>query len=131
MGAEHFTLGYSLSSSELAMEPLYDSRGEVVAFMRGDRIIGRDGSSVAWLRGPNVYGYQGQHLGWWNTDHLRERDGGVSLWQRGARAGVILPIPRIPPVPPIPRVEPIRPVPRIPPVRPVNRLGWSRLKLGS
>jgi hypothetical protein len=93
-------------------------------------MINTSGRSIAWIRGADVYDYAGRHLGWWHTDHMRERDGAVSVWLRGARPGVMLPIPRIPPIPPIATIEPLRPLPQLPPLRPINRMGWSAFEFG-
>lgn len=116
------------------MEPLYDHDGQVVAFLgKNGRIIDTSGQGIAWIhRTGSVYDYGGRHLGWWSNDHMRGPDGGVVVWRRGARgAGLVLPIPSIPPIPPIPSIESMRPIPSIAPIRPINRLSWSRYRLAS
>lgn len=112
------------------MNPLYDSRGKVIAFLRDNRrIIDLRGKSLAWIRGDDVYDYRGQHLGWWIRDHMRGPDGGVIVWLRGASPGVMLPLPNLPPLPPLPELEPLRPLPSLPPLRPLNTMNWSKYAL--
>lgn len=108
------------------MRPLYDKRGGVIAFLgENNRIVDLRGRSIAWIRDDNVYNYNGRHLGWWLRDHMRGPDGGVMVWLRGASPGVMLPIPRLPPMPPLPELEPLRPLPNLPPLRPMRSLSWS------
>jgi hypothetical protein len=112
--------------------PLYDRRGEVVAFLGpGGRIMSRSGQNIAWINSNgNVYSYSGRHLGWWDRDHMRGPDGGVVAWQAQARnLGIIPPLRSLPPLPPIPALEPIRPLPALPPLRSLNRFAWSTATL--
>lgn len=114
------------------MKPLYDHRGQVVAFLSNNgRIISRAGESLAWIhQNRNVYDYQGRHLGWWERDHMRGPDGGVVIWLTEVQdLGVIPPVPAVPPIAPIATVEPLRPLPSLPPVPPLRSLGWSRYQL--
>jgi hypothetical protein len=116
----------SLVSVEvLAMEPIFDRRGSVVAWIKGEDIYDLDGSHVAVLNGWNVYGHQGQHLGVIDRGLFRDHRGGAVAFTRGARGGPILPIPAIPPIPPIPSISPIPAIPSIPPIPAIPSLGWS------
>jgi len=110
--------------------PLYNRNGQVVAFLlNGDRVVSRSGASVAWIRNGSIYDYSGKHLAWWEKDHVRDRNGAVMYWQRGASTGLVHPIPQIPPIPPIPSIPPIKPIPAIPPIKPLRRLAWSSSSL--
>lgn len=110
------------------MEALYDSRGQVYAWLdqRNARIMDRGGRPVALIRGDKVHGYNGRHLGWWDNDHLRDSTGSVALYKRGARGlGVIPPLPALPPLPPMPVMAPLPTIPALPPLRPFNRTAWA------
>jgi hypothetical protein len=114
----------------MASSPLFDSVGRAVAFLRDDaRVISLTGQHVAWIRGQHIYDYQGRHRGWWYGDHARGPDGGVMVWLRNARLGIVRPIPQIPPIPPIPAIPPLRPLPSLPPLKPLKRMGWSEYGL--
>jgi hypothetical protein len=111
----------------MAMTPLHEKKGQVVAFLAdGGRLVSLKGKSLAWISGENVYNYTGDHLGWWADGNLIGPDGGIMAWQtRTANVGVTLPYPAPPPTPPVPSPEPTRPVPGTPPFKPPDNLAWS------
>ena len=113
------------------MDPIYDWRGDPVAFLTGMRIVSRTGESLAWIDGGgNVYAYDGRHIGWWEHRHLRAHDGGVIGWVRGASGlGLSPPQPRRAPPAPHPKPEPHRHDRAPAPPRPPAGSGWSETRL--
>jgi hypothetical protein len=111
---------------EKKMEPIYDRRGQVVAWLEEEDIYHRNGAHAAVVNGENVYGHNGQHLGVFENGLLRDHSGGAVAFITGAEGGPILPIPSISPIPPIPSIPPIRAIPSIPPIPAIPSLGWGK-----
>jgi hypothetical protein len=86
-------------------QALFDRRGEAVAWVVDDRLIGPAGEGLAWLRHGGVHSYAGRHLGWWCGDHMRGHDGGLVAFLKTAR-GLGMPLPVIATAPPAPMAEP-------------------------
>ncbi len=108
-------------------EPIFDSNGRVVGWLRGQLIYDLGGNSRAFLHGDCVSSNRGRHLGRMDRGFFRDRSGNAVAFLKGARGGPILPVPEVPPVPPIPAVPPVPPVSPVPPVPPVPSLSWSPL----
>ena len=68
------------------MEPLYDRRGQVYAWLRAERgeVISTQGQHLAFIENGNVYDWRGQHLGWWQNGHMRDHRGAVVVFTREA-----------------------------------------------
>ncbi len=112
------------------MDPIYDRRGQVVAWLDGEDIYHLDGSHAAVVEGENVYAHDGQHLGVFTQGLFRDHAGGAVAFLNGAVGGPILPIPAIPPIPPIRAIPPIPAIPVIPPIPAIPSLGWARTSWG-
>ena len=107
------------------MEPIYDRRGSVVAWLSGQNLYHRNGQHAAVVHGDNVYGHRGQQLGRFVNGLFRDHQGGAVAFLRGASGGPVLPVPSVPPVPPVPSVPPVPAVPSVPRVPAVPSLGWG------
>ncbi|WP_303708427.1 MULTISPECIES: 4-fold beta flower protein [Microbacterium] len=112
------------------MEPIYDSRGSVVAWFEDpDCVRDLDGAVIGWLYDDAVHATNGRHVGYFNDGLFRDNDGDVVAWVDGASGGPIKPIREIRPVQPIRHISPIRPIREVRNVRAVRSLGWSRLSM--
>lgn len=113
------------------MNPIYDRKGQVVAWLRNDRDIYQlDGKHAAVIKNGNVYGHRGQHLGIFKKGLFRCHRGGAVAFLKGASGGPMLPLPSISPIPPIPATPPIPAIPSIPPIPAIPSLGWSSTAWG-
>ncbi len=55
------------------MEPIYDSRGSVVAGLRGDDIHDLNGRYRAFVSGGSIFSYRnGNHVGWFENGWVRD-----------------------------------------------------------
>jgi hypothetical protein len=107
------------------MEPIYNRRGQVVAWHNESEIYHLNGTHAAVINGQNVYNHAGKHLGLFKDGLFRDYRGGVVAFKVGATGGPILPIASIPPIPPIPSIPPIPAIPAIPPIPAIPSLGWG------
>ena len=106
------------------MEPLYDRRGQVYAWLRSNegQIINRQGRHVAFIVNGNVYAYhRSQHLGWWDEGHMRDHRGAVVVFTKDA-TGLIVGKPGLAGVPGVPGIAGVPGRPGLPgtPGRPGN-----------
>lgn len=111
------------------MEPLFDRRGQVYAWLRpttGD-IFSFGGQPVAFIVNGSVYSYRrSAHLGWWDDGHMRDRRGAVVVFARDA-TGLIVGKPGLAGVPGIPGLAGLPGRPGLPgvPGRPGNAGAWA------
>ena len=94
------------------MEPTYDPRGKVIAWLNGENIYYLDGKHAAVLNGENLYGRRGQHLGVFLSGFFRGHRGGAVAFMQGANGGPLLPLASLPPLPPLPALAPLPAVPQ-------------------
>jgi len=111
------------------MDPLYDQRGRVYAWLETatGRFIGLGGQQLAFLAGDNVYNWSGAHLGWWEHGHMRDRRGAVVVFLANA-TNLIVGKPGLSGRPGIPGISgvPGRPGLSGVPGRPGNAGGWTK-----
>jgi len=107
------------------MEPIFNSRGQVVGWLKGDLVLDRNNRYRALVRNGNVFSFRGAHLGTFDSGFFRDKSGHCVSFLKGAQGGPITPITQISPIPPIPPVAPIAPIPPIPPIPPIGSLSWS------
>lgn len=81
------------------MNPIYDRRGQVVAWLDDENIYHLNGRHAGVVDGNNVYGHRGQHLGVLDHGLFRDHRGGAVAFLEGATGGPILPIPSNPAYP--------------------------------
>lgn len=108
------------------MNPIYDSHGGVVGWLKDINIYNLNGSHAAVIKGEHVYGHTGQHLGLLKNGLFRDQAGGAVAFIKGAQGGPIKPVPSIPPIPPIPSIPPIPAIPAIPPISAIPSLSWGK-----
>lgn len=107
------------------MNPIFNSAGSVVAWLKDDRILNMHGQHIALVRGNSVITYTCTQVGNFNNGIFRDFHGHAVAWIRGAEGGPLRPVPSVPPVPPVPAIPPVPPVPPVPWVPPVPSLSWS------
>jgi hypothetical protein len=76
--------------------PLFDKTGASPywADPASSQIFDSTGQAIALINFDSVFDQSGKHIGWWYGDHIRDHDGRLLLFVRGAQiAGVNLPPP--------------------------------------
>ena len=109
------------------MEPTYDPRGKVIAWLNGENIYYLNGKHAAVLNGENLYGRRGQHLGVFLSGFFGDHRGGAVAFMEGASGGPLLPLASLPPLPPLPALAPLPAVPSLPPLPGLPSLRWSQV----
>ena len=107
------------------MVPIYDRKGQVVAWKNDLNIYHLDGSHAAVKNKINVYGPVGQHLGLLLEGFFRDHRGDAVAFLPGAIGGPLLPVLSTPPTPPTPATPPIPAKPSIPPIPAIPSLDWG------
>jgi hypothetical protein len=107
------------------MNPIFDSAGLVVAWLKDDRILNMHGKHIALVCGKSVITYTGVQVGNFGSGIFRDSHGHSVAWIRGAEGEPLRPVPSVPPAPPVPGVPPVPPVPPVPWVPPVPSSSWS------
>ena len=109
------------------MEPVFDSTGRIVAWLRGDGLLDPAGRHVAFLRGNWVISYPGSYRGRLTRGWFRDLNGAAVGFIRGARGAPKTPATESPPQPPVAAPAPMPRIMPIPPVATVPMPVWSRL----
>ena len=112
------------------MDPIYDHRGHVHAWLDGDKLFDRGGRPRAFVADDQVIAFDGRgNLGRYASGRFRDRQGHTVGWVSGATGGP--PRPPRAPTPPRPPRGPTPPRPPRPPnpPRPPERPTWSPIVL--
>ena len=109
------------------MEPIFNREGKTVGWLDGNAIIDRNGLHRAFIDNGAVYTYRSRYLGRFEKGFLRDRNGRVVSFVRGASGGPTTPTTEVPPIPPSPSIPPVAAIPPAPPTTSVWWLGWSVL----
>jgi len=122
-------MAWELYSRYLAVDPIFNKDGKVVAwFRREDAIVDRLGEYRAVVSNCAVFDYQSHFLGRLYAGYVWDRDGRAVAFVMGAREGPALPPEGAVPPPPIVGPEPVRPAPSPVPGRvPAYTREWSDL----
>jgi len=109
------------------VEPLFDRKGQTVAWIQDDRILNRAGEHIAFLSNESVVDYAGRHLGVFRGGFVRDHAGHAVAYVRGATGGPLTPLPAVPPLPPSRPLPRIKPMPPFSPLPGMPSVLWSRL----
>jgi hypothetical protein len=110
------------------MDALHDKSGNVVAWYdrpNGD-IVDLSGNHIAFVDEDSVYNYSGAHIGWWQSDHVRDSQGSVSVFTKNATGlGIYAPYLSYEPYQPYKAFRPFRPFKSFKPFKPYLNGSWS------
>ena len=110
------------------MEPLYDRGGRVFGWidLESGRIRKPHGRHAAFVVGDSVFDWRGRHVAWWQENHVRDSNGRVALFLRGAE-GLGPAVPALAAVPARPAIAavPARPALAARPARPARSASWA------
>lgn len=73
------------------MEPIFNSRGDVVGWRREDRVLDLNGRTRTWIRGENIMDLRGVQRGRYVAGFFRDPNGHAVAFTRGASGGPIVP----------------------------------------
>jgi hypothetical protein len=112
------------------VEPIFDRRGRVVAWLRNDVVFDRGSHRyVAFLQGRpgHLFSYDGRYLGRLQRGYVRDRKGDAVAFLQGARGGPVLPVYSDSAVRPVPLAPPVAPEPLPAPSPAAPTRNWSQL----
>jgi len=131
------TIAVTVSASlAVAQEvTLYDSSGNATAFVAmhdGMTIFLWGGTPVAYLHPRrtgtpySVYGFNGAHLGWFDGSIMRDGEGNIVGFTRGARVSVL---PRLEPLKGLKQLKPLQQLRTLEPLERLPRSTFARLPI--
>lgn len=109
------------------MNPIFDSQGLTVSWLRGEYVHDLSGNAVAFIKGGAVYLYSGQQIGWLMNGFFRDGYGNAVAFMRGCTGGPLPPLAELPPLAPLAALAPLRPLTSLPSLPPTPSLSWSNL----
>jgi len=124
-----FLLLSSLTAISQTEVSIFDETGNATHYIdySNGTVYSFDGTPVAFLRAKsnyyNVYNYQGDHLGWFESGIIRDHNGDVVGFQKGAIVNIL---PKLEPIKGIKKIEPIRPIEKLEPIKPLYSMKFSR-----
>ena len=109
-------------ASEVTLFDRYGSPAAYIATEEDPTIYLWDGTPTAYLVQSSIYGFNGAHLGWYEQGVVRDHEGSVAGFIRGA---IDLPT-RVETVKGAKQVKPVKSVKELAPSRPPDSAAWSR-----
>ena len=107
------------------MDPIFARDAQVVGWFKNETFYDANGHPLGFLRNTNMYSYDGSHRGTLKHGFLRDTNGNVVAFMKGATGGPITQSPRVVPAAPAPRPRPTLPAIRITPKEGLVTKEWS------